>query len=312
MNYVCVDRGTERCPCILMEAGQCYTCTMVKEGTCSCEDKAGWTGTCPYTEYLQNGSRIMKEPSDRLSPFDVLSKTYYAENLFTVKLAVPAGFADRCRRPGAYVMAEAMDYRTPVSVLRAERFVPGDFSYGAIELLVKEVGPKTMELGRETVWKMAGPYYNGLLNTEKLSQGRPVLVIARGTAAAPFINMMDTLQAAGSSITLYLDDESLPEEFLEEYLNGLAYETVRLQDEETLERMKRKVKEGLGNQVMVLASPYYTQGLTEGLTEKEKAQIILANHGNFCCGMGICGACSHTDGDGITVRLCKCSRTVVK
>ena len=53
MEYRCVDRGSLRCPCTLMEAGQCYTCTMSREGKCDCSES--WQGVCPYNEFLQRG-----------------------------------------------------------------------------------------------------------------------------------------------------------------------------------------------------------------------------------------------------------------
>ena len=46
MEYKCVDRGSARCPCALMEAGQCYTCTMSRKGKCDCS--VDWQGVCPY------------------------------------------------------------------------------------------------------------------------------------------------------------------------------------------------------------------------------------------------------------------------
>ena len=55
MKYKCADRGSLRCPCVLMEAGQCYACAMAREGKCDCSED--WQGVCPYNEYLQNGKR---------------------------------------------------------------------------------------------------------------------------------------------------------------------------------------------------------------------------------------------------------------
>ena len=88
-------------------------------------------------------------------------------------------------------------------------------------------------------------------------------------------------------------------------------------------------------QTLFLASPYYAaqakkaflksaafdgaarvQHSTCGLKDREVAIsqarnrcLLLPNHANICCGIGICGACSETDGDGVTVRKCKCAQT---
>ena len=61
MEYVCTDRGTAKCPCALMAAGQCYTCGMLSRGKCDC--RAGWQGVCPYNEYVQNGEKVQPVPA---------------------------------------------------------------------------------------------------------------------------------------------------------------------------------------------------------------------------------------------------------
>jgi len=331
VKYICTDRGSDACPCHLMEAGQCYTCTMVRDGICACEDAAGWQGVCPYTEYLQQGGKVLEPPTNCVSQFDVLSKTCFGPDLYVVKMAVPRGFAEACMRPGAYIMAEAMGWKTPLSVLRAAISSDG---HGEAEFLLKAAGPKTKALTEDgcCVWNVTGPYFNGLLNGENLlhqiRKGFEVLVIARGTAAAPLIHLLHCPESAGSlkrRCRILLDDEALPERFREEYLKGWEYERVSLTDAEDLESVRKLLEEKLRKQseetpehepvqvaAALLVSQYYGAKLTEGLTEKEKQQIAVPNPANMCCSMGLCGACSHTDQDGVTVRLCKCSRTVVE
>lgn len=310
MKYICVDRGTEKCPCHLMASGQCYTCTMAQTGECSCGEGHGWLGVCPYIEYIQQGERILI--SDRISQFDVLSKIQYPGGLFLIRLAVPRGFAEKCRIPGAYVMAEALGWRTPVSVLRTS-------GQSSVDFLVKAAGPKTQVLTLDTcgTWKVSGPYYSGLLNLDAVMTApaqeeitSEILVIARGTAAAPLVNLMDCVQ---KNFRLYIDDEMLPEPFMEEYFLGRPYQSVRLQNPETLEQMKRLLLQHLKTgPAVLLVSPYFAEKLTESLTQAERRRIVLPNHANMCCAMGLCGACSYTDEDGATVRLCKCSEKMIK
>ena len=59
MEHKCVDLGSDRCPCILMEVSQCYVCQMIRTGKCNCGSL--WQGVCPYTEYLQRGKKSQKE-----------------------------------------------------------------------------------------------------------------------------------------------------------------------------------------------------------------------------------------------------------
>lgn len=344
MGYVCVDRGSLRCPCHLMAAGQCYTCTMTRTGGCSCEDAAGWQGVCPYTEYIRRGETAVSREPDILWETDVLEKIHYGNGLFVIRLAVSAGLAEACRRPGAYLMAEALGCRTPVSVLRAQRqggdgFRDG-FRDGCVELAVKAAGPKSEELTKKSVWRIAGPYYGGLLRGEKLLTAGKVhgagkargtekphgagklLVIARGVAAAPFLALRQVPEYAATEAEVYLDHDSLPEAFLEEYLCGQVFERIQLSREKDLESMKEILQQHIrtdcrdetepAQAVMLLVSPYFIERLTEDLTTEEKEKLIVPNPANLCCGMGMCGSCSHTDKDGLTVRLCKCSPVVIE
>ena len=120
------------------------------------------------------------------------------------------------------MMAEAFGWRTPLSVLRSES--------GFLEFLLKSAGPKTgylMEAAeREGIWYITGPYYNGLPGSEHMKE-LPELIIARGVAAAPLVHMMEGAELPDYCI-LYLDDEGLPELFVQEYLEGIPYERISL------------------------------------------------------------------------------------
>ncbi len=308
MNYVCSDRGTEHCPCHLMETGQCYTCTMVQEGRCSCEDRAGWQGTCPYSEHLQQGGMIRPDPWDQPAAFRILSKTSFAPDLAVIRVEASPGLVEQCRRAGTYLMAGAFGWRTPLSVLRSES--------GFLEFLVKNAGVKTRYLmeaaERESVWYMNGPYYNGLPGSEQMKE-LPELIIARGVAAAPLVHMLEGAAPPDYCIS-YLDDEGLPALFLQEYLEGMPYERVCLKEDETQRNLRQLIcrKTEAGKAVLLLVSPYYADLLCSGLSVRQKLLVIRPNPANLCCAMGICGSCSHTDGDGVTVKLCKCSRAMIK
>ena len=57
---------------------------------------------------------------------------------------------------------------------------------------------------------------------------------------------------------------------------------------------------------MLLASPDYTEKILHAQPNL-RGKIIIANHANICCGVGVCGSCSHADASGVTVRKCKCT-----
>ena len=311
MEYKCVDRGSARCPCALMEAGQCYTCTMSREGKCDCSES--WQGVCPYNEFLQEGSvPAIKGGLPEEFAAEVLEIRKYSEQLAVVRLGVDRGFARRCSLPGSFVMASVLGCRVPLSVLRTG-WGPG----GWIEIAVQPAGPKTKELLKSCLdrgeqnpgklsclWKISGPFEAGLLNGERLHVGEPLVVIAKGTAIAPFINMRENMREGfprGMKVKLLVDDDKLTEDFLADYLADCSWEKVSLTEDE--EKILAAIDGA--DQVMLLASPYYTERFL-GMRPERKGDIITANHANMCCGTGICGACSYTDKDGLTVRRCKC------
>ena len=440
MEYRCVDVGTEKCPCILMEAGQCYTCRMCRDGVCACGES--WRGSCPYTTWLQQGGRIQEAP--RVYKASILAVREYAPHLSVVTLSVPRGLAQRCRTLGTYIIVESLGWHIPLSVLRST-YAAGTASHttpaaastagtapagsastdiqsasiktdtdlipasafppaidaaggGQIEIAIQPIGPKSRALLQDLTapWRIRGPFYGGLtaLGRGALHPADPLLVIAKGTAIAPLINILERFCQAGtqdissacqaqdaaaasqaeaaatdaqlstvgtasaapalsgaqagraaaaekkqrlaSGLRLLIDTDKLTADFLTDYLRTqdgqlIPWQPIRLASE--MERAAVLIAES--RQTLFLASPYYAvqakkaflksaafdgaacvQDSTCGLKDREDAIsqapnrcLLLPNHANICCGIGICGACSETDGDGVTVRKCKCAQT---
>ena len=399
MDYRCVDVGSEKCPCVLMEAGQCYTCRMCRDGVCACGES--WRGSCPYTTWLQQGGCAQEAP--RVSEASILAVREYAPHLSVVTLSVPRGLAQRCRTLGAYIIVESLGWQIPLSVLRST-YTAGAASHttpaaastagtalagsastsgsastdiqsasiktdtdlipasafpsaidvaggGQIEIAIQPIGPKSRALLQDLTapWRIRGPFYGGLtaLGSGVLHPADPLLVIAKGTAIAPFINMLERFCQAGtqdistacqtqslaSGLRLLIDTDKLTADFLTDYLRTqdgqlIPWQPIRLASE--MERAAALIAES--RQTLFLASPYYAaqakkaflksaafdgaarvQDSTCGLKDREDAIsqvqnrcLLLPNHANICCGIGICGACSETDGDGVTMRKCKC------
>ena len=447
MEYRCVDVGTEKCPCILMEAGQCYTCRMCRDVVCACGES--WRGSCPYTIWLQQGGRVQEAP--RVYEASILSVREYAPYLSVVTLSAQRGLAQRCRALGAYIIVESLGWQIPLSVLRST-YTAGTASHttsaaastagaapagsastsgsastdiqsasiktdtdlipasafpsaidaaggGQIEIAIQPIGPKSRALLQDLTapWRIRGPFYGGLsaLGSGALHPADPLLVIAKGTAIAPFINMLERFCQAGtqdissacqaqdaaadsqaeatgsdlqlstvgtasaasaisgaqaaraaaaekkqrltSGMRLLIDADKLTADFLTDYLKTqdgrpIPWQPIRLASE--MERAAALIAES--KQTLFLASPYYAaqakkaflksaafdgaarvQDSNCGLKDRENAIsqarnrcLLLPNHANICCGIGICGACSETDGDGVTVRKCKCAQIV--
>lgn len=402
MEYRCVDVGSEKCPCILMEAGQCYTCRMCRDGVCACGES--WRGSCPYTTWLQQGGCAQEAP--RVSEAAILAVREYAPHLSVVTLSVPRGLAQHCRTLGTYIIVESLGWQIPLSVLRST-YAAGTASHttpaaastagaapagsaltsgsastdiqsasiktdtdlipasafpsaidaaggGQIEIAIQPIGPKSRALLQDLTapWRIRGPFYGGLtaLGSGVLHPADPLLVIAKGTAIAPFINMLERFCQAGTQdistacqtqsltlgLRLLIDADKLTADFLTDYLRtqegqSIPWQPIHLASE--MERAAALIAES--RQTLFLASPYYAaqakkaflksaafdgaarvQDSTCGLKDREDAIgqaqnrcLLLPNHANICCGIGICGACSETDRDGVTVRKCKCMQT---
>ena len=55
INNICVDAGTENCPCSLADTGDCLICSRLNgKDKCDCH----WAGLCIYNEFIQNDGKI--------------------------------------------------------------------------------------------------------------------------------------------------------------------------------------------------------------------------------------------------------------
>ncbi len=302
MSYICADRGTECCPCALMEAGQCYTCGMISRGKCDCN--SGWQGVCPYSEYVMRGKTSSPGKADRL--FTVEEKEDFAPDFSVVRLGAPRGFSLKCRRPGSFIMVKSGSWFTPLSVMTCG----GE----SVSVAVNAAGPKTMEILRRTatgtVWEIRGPFTSGLIGGENIDSKAPSLIAARGMSLMPLLNIKE--QLSGKIKKFYFDPGRLPHDFLAKYAKGFEWEETAMETE--AEAVAEKIiscledcvrHAGRRPNVFIMVSPYYEEKFRTALSASN-ITIIRPNHSNMCCGEGLCGACSYTDEEGVTVRKCKC------
>ncbi len=307
MSYTCVDRGSTACPCILMESGQCYTCTMIQYGRCDCSEN--WQGVCPYTEYVQNGRK--SKPFAPVRQHRILEIKRYPPSLSVITLECDANTWPIYRREGAYCMIMWKDWFVPVSVLSCGNYRRGK---GFVDFAINESGPKTKGILEESVegghLRIKGPFYGGL-KMKAGGENKPLAIVAgKGLAIMPVINNIADL--GGRMFSCYLDCAKLSEDFVEEYISDIEYNPVDFATD--LEIVATKIKKdyelcreitGASPQVWLMVSPYYCEKLLE-LINIDYDNLVLANHSNLCCGEGVCGSCSYTDKNGITVKNCKC------
>ena len=307
MIYNCVDRGSEKCPCILMETGQCYSCTMIQKGKCDCSSL--WQGVCPYTEYLQGNKRPVNNIN--INRYMVSGIKSYSPTLSVLKLETPIAFGLKCKELGAFLMLKWEKWFMPISVLQVDEDISRQRAY--INLAVNATVPKTIGLLKSampgSMLEVKGPFYSGLSNGNIYNKNTLSIVLAKGIAIMPLVNIKQML---GNNLLCFkLDDNKLPEEFIEDYLYDIECESVDF--ERDVVKIAEDLKEDCGYcynggskpNIFLMVSPYYAQRIIK-LTGFNKNRMIMPNHSNMCCGEGYCGSCSYVDEDGITVRKCKC------
>lgn len=309
MEYRCVDLGSEKCPCTLMESGQCYTCNMIKGGKCNCSSL--WQGVCPYTEYIQSGKKAKK--NSLLKNFNIFKIKSYSPTLTVITLEVPIAYGIKCKDIGAFLMLKWQNWFIPISVLQVA--LDYEEQLGYIDIAINATGPKTIGLLKASVIgqdvTVKGPFYSGLLRKRKIDFKGQTIIVAKGIALMPLINIKDALRK--NIIYFGLDTSKLPKEFLNKYLGDLEFEEIDIEKDiyDISETVKEKYGYSLAScdispNLFFMTSPYYV-GQLLNLTSFDESKVIRPNHSNMCCGEGICGSCSHTDKDGIVIKTCKCT-----
>ena len=73
--------------------------------------------------------------------------------------------------------------------------------------------------------------------------------------------------------------------------------------------LRRMLRQGGYDVVAIMASDYFVEILSAMIREElPQAKVAYSNNVHLCCGEGVCGACTQTDAQGNTFRMCKCQR----
>lgn len=300
----CIDAGTENCPCYLALTDDCLTCSRLQGKDCQ---QCNWQGVCIYNEFIQ-GNKTVNNPRKDFEA-DVLEVKSYDEDLLVMVIRVDRGFALKCNRPGIYVFIGNPElsayHKTPISILKS------DVTKGEIHLAVKIHSAKTKALlGLEKV-TIRGPYKTGLIGD--LTPVKRALVLSKGIGIAPGIHYTDC-QVVGCIVDFMIDLEKINQSLLDSYLEGEWFEKriekieyISFAGEHAFEKVKEKIIAGSYDSVLILASDYFVETLSEMIgTISPNINIIHSNNANMCCGEGVCGACTCVDKDGNVVKRCKC------
>lgn len=287
----CIDAGTENCPCLLAQSGDCITCSRLQgKDCCDCS----WRGVCIYNEYIQNGKKIHNRRENKTCR--ILKKIWYGEDLLVFVLSVSRGFALKASLPGSYVFLKACGqsscYSVPISVMRAEP------EKGQIHLAVKIAAGKTKALAQATdALEVRGVYRNGLLGVRKLMAKRPqkVLCVTKGVGFAPAANY-NRWAFGKDTVDLIVDLDKINQELVNDYLADCPANSIRY----TELTSDFACPEGY-DAVLLSASDYYAETISI-----PEAKGVYSNNFHMCCGEGICGACTMVDENGGSHKMCKC------
>lgn len=288
---LCIDAGTDNCPCLLAESGDCITCSRLQgKDCCDCN----WRGVCIYNEYIQNGKKINNRRTGKKAR--LLKKIWYGEDLVVLVVEVSKGFALKASLPGSYVFVKRYGqrecYSMPVSVMCAEP------EKGTVHLAVKVMAGKTKDLVEASdELEIRGVYRNGLLGVSKLLTKKPqkVLCITKGAGFAPAANY-NRWAFGKDTVDMIIDLDKINQELVNDYLADRPVNSIRYVDLEP----DFICPEGY-DAVLLLASDYFIRSVS--IPESQK---VCSNNFHMCCGEGICGACTMVDSQGKSHKMCKC------
>lgn len=301
--YECIDAGSDYCPCYLAETNDCITCSHLQgKEFCDCN----WRGVCIFQEYTWNGKKA--KLARKNFEAKILDKKVIGDNLIIFKLATTKTFARHLKQPGAYVFIRDSHkpeyFDTPMSIMCA------DDRNGEIDIAVQIMGTKTKTL-LETKDKIIvrGPYWNGILGLKDLKTFKDsnALIVARGVALAPAVNILKYLIRNNNRITLIMDKGKFEDVFINDYI-----------DESQILTIETNIMKEKGKLIIqeLIRNNHYDLCFSGGSDSQHKeirkflnelsphTSFIVTNNKEICCGEGICGSCSIRIGDKI-LKACK-------
>ncbi len=291
----CIDAGKSGCPCALAEGGKCIICSKLNGGSCN---DCNWQGMCIYSLYQQSGGKVSVR-KERKMPIKEIRE--YSETFKVFVIEADKGTCQKAQEPGSYMFLRKPEdskwYDTPISVLKSEP------EKGLLHFGISAAGPKSRRLiGEQKTFCVRGIYYNGISNLNTLEVNTTEnLVYGKGIAIAPFRNFLDMKERYSKylkNLKLVYDDAKCGMDFFKDYFGDISVNQITIFDFST-EEFLQDTKERMN--IFAFTSPYYA----ELIEKKHNQQIVKPSEGNFCCGEGICGACTFNGRDGETIHRCK-------
>ena len=300
-NKICVDCGSQYCPCHLAYTGDCIKCSLIRgEKTCDC----AWQGICVYNEVQHSNEKLVNERKEYSC--DILEKSEIAENLFLVKIKIPKNLVKHLCSPGAYVLLKSKNresaiFNTPISVMNV------DAENSILEVVIKQVGIKTKTLLDFEDVIVKGPYFNGIFGVDKIckTKNSNCLVGLSGLSQVNSINVVRKLLENKNTVEVFINKNSIILEEVTEKLNNLGVNIHIIDIEEDKNFILDYIKRN--NVSLVYSGGYnnfnkYMKELVDSINKD--IALAIANNNLICCGEGICGACT-VNLNGERVKSCK-------
>lgn len=311
-KYVdCIDSGTEFCPCMLAEKGECIICSQLHgKFFCDCLD---WKGICIYQEFIWNNKKCKK--TRQYHNYLIEDKHYIREDLLQLDIKVSRYLARELNNLGAFVFLKAPgapdSFSTPVSIMLS------DTIRNIIKVIIKVYGVKTKALCEcEKEIMVKGPYWNGIQGQRFLSSQKNsnILIIARGVAAAPGVMAAKRLVKKGNQVYVLLDRGRSIENFSKRYYEALG---CIVQDTSLCDRNGYITPSGEKEIHSLIEKLPFKSVLCAGSDDfYEKVISIInginpsinfatVNNSTMCCGEGICGSCLMKGSRNRQIKSCK-------
>mgnify|MGYP000362667954 CR=1 FL=1 len=304
VKTVCVDAGSEFCPCYLAELNECITCSHLQgKGFCDC----GNIGICIYQEYIWCGSK--KKATRGVFPAKILEKHPLSKKAVLLKLKVSKKLARQLNEPGAFVFLREKHmphyFDAPMSIMNSSE------EGGVILIAIQIRGIKTKTLknvGNEVLLK--GPYWNGILGKAFLKQvaGENCLVVAKGISQAPAVLVVNKLIKNNNNVEIILDKGNLGKIFVDGYLDRerCSIVSLDLMSSSGREYLEQKLSDR-NLRLVFSAGPdkLHLEILEKLAVLNPEVLLAVTNNTPMVCGEGVCGSCSVVLENGLQIRACK-------
>lgn len=299
--YHCIDASSKYCPCELADTLNCISCSHLQgKDYCDCN----WNGVCILNEYYMNN---MKSKGFReLYEGVVVDKNNIGDNLFLLKIETDIDLIVELNTIGSYVFINKFNskpyYNTPMSILYTEK--------NHIYIAYHEIGPKTTGIVKGNKLSIKGPFFNGIIGKEKLSniKNSVILVVGRSIGQSSIVIPIKKLKERNNKIYVFLDKGKANSLYSLDFLwnENLNIEEINLFTKEGEEKLLEFLNENTVDIIFSAGSDMLHRKIKSIIEKIEiNAKWFVTNNNILCCGEGICGSCIRKINNGDRVKTCK-------